>query len=70
MGAVLSPSDTFKKMFAQRYKEMEKQYNLQVKELKKKKASGQSSKKAVSTRLRNTGSDVTACLLFTGRRCH
>ena len=40
--------DTFKKMFKQKMKEMEKAYEKQVKELKAKKASGQSKKSAVS----------------------
>lgn len=42
------PSDSFKKMFQQRQRELEKQYNQQVKDLKAKKMAGQSSKKAVS----------------------
>ena len=40
--------DTFKKMFKQKMKEMEKAYEKQMKELKAKKASGQSKKSAVS----------------------
>ena len=44
----LSPSDSFKRMFIQRQRELEKQYNQQVKDIKAKKMAGQSSKKAVS----------------------
>ena len=40
--------DTFKKMFKQKMKEMEKAYEKQVKDLRAKKASGQSKKSAVS----------------------
>ena len=42
-------SDSFKKMFQQRQRELEKQYNQQVKDIKAKKMAGQSSKKAVSS---------------------
>ena len=45
--------DTFKKMFKQKMKEMEKAYEKQVKELKAKKASGQSKKSAVSICVQN-----------------
>ena len=41
-------SDSFKKMFVQKQKEVEKQYNQQMKDIKLKKSAGQSSKKAVS----------------------
>lgn len=43
-----SPSDSFKKMYQQRQKELEKQYNQQVRDIKAKKMAGQSAKKAVS----------------------
>ena len=43
-----SPSDSFKKMYQQRQRELEKQYNQQVRDIKAKKMAGQSAKKAVS----------------------
>ena len=61
--SLLSPADDFKKMYLQKFKEMEKAYKQQEKSIKAMKAHGKSRANAVSTQQRVFGT-VMWCVLI------